>query len=63
MVNKFIESIQAIFSITIEVDPPPPLQIPANPYLPPLFFKAVIRLCRILAPLAPIGCPIATAPP
>lgn len=45
------------------VDPPPPLHILANPYLPLLSFKAVIKLCTILAPLTPIGWPIATAPP
>ena len=45
------------------VDPPPPLQIPANPYLPPLCLKVVIRLWMSLAPLIPIGWPRATAPP
>ena len=45
------------------VDPPPPLHIPASPYFPFLALRTVAKLCTILAPLAPIGCPIATAPP
>lgn len=45
------------------VDPPPPLQIPANPYFAFFSFKVVMRLWTILAPLAPMGWPIATAPP
>ena len=51
------------FYIIIAVDPPPPLQIPANPYLAFFNFNVVIKLWTILAPLTPIGWPIATAPP
>jgi hypothetical protein len=43
--------------------PPPPLHIPATPYFPLLYLSTVIKLRIILAPLAPIGCPKATAPP
>ena len=53
----------SIFSMMIAVDPPPPLQIPAKPYLPPRCLKVDNRLWTILAPLMPIGCPMATAPP
>ena len=47
----------------IEVAPPPPLQIPAKPYLPLFVYKTVYNDCTILAPDIPIGCPMATAPP
>lgn len=47
----------------IAVDPPPPLQIPANPYFPPFVLNADNKLWTILAPLIPIGWPKATAPP
>ena len=51
------------FSIIIAVDPPPPLQMLAKPYFPFLCLKVVNKLNINLAPLIPIGCPIATAPP
>ena len=37
--------------------------MPASPYFPPLVLKADSKLCIILAPLIPTGCPNATAPP
>lgn len=45
------------------VAPPPPLQMLASPYLACFSLRVVMRLWTILAPLTPIGCPIATAPP
>lgn len=41
--------------------PPPPLQIDAKPFCPFLSWCANVPVIR--APLAPIGCPRATAPP
>lgn len=43
--------------------PPPPLHILASPYFALFYFKMCTRLRTILAPLIPIGCPKATAPP
>ena len=42
---------------------PPPMQRLAMPRRPPVRFRAVSRVTRIRAPLHPIGCPSATAPP
>jgi len=47
----------------IEEAPPPPLQIPATPYLPLFYLSTVRRDWMILAPETPIGWPRATAPP
>ena len=62
-VRNMNDHYHCIFSIIIAVDPPPPLHIPTSPYFPPLIRITVNKLCTILAPLIPIGCPIATAPP
>jgi len=43
--------------------PPPPLHRLAIPYLPPFYYRTVIRLNNTLLPLIPIGCPIDIAPP
>lgn len=43
--------------------PPPPLQIPAIPYLALYVFNILTKLSKILEPDTPIGCPKATAPP
>jgi hypothetical protein len=51
------------FSITIAVDPPPPLHKEAIPYLPLLAYRTFIKESTTLAPLIPIGWPIAIAPP
>mmetsp|Transcript_49442 Transcript_49442/g.128977 ORF Transcript_49442/g.128977 Transcript_49442/m.128977 type:complete len:283 (+) Transcript_49442:339-1187(+) len=50
-------------SITIALAPPPPLQMPAAPTLPPFCWSTWSSVTTIRAPLAPIGCPRATAPP
>ena len=50
-------------SITIAEAPPPPLQIPAAPILPPFCFNTFIRVTMILEPELPRGCPNDTAPP
>ncbi len=42
---------------------PPPRQRVASPASPPRSLRACSRVTRIRAPLAPIGCPRATAPP
>jgi len=47
----------------IEEAPPPPLQIPANPYLALLVLKTLSKDKTILAPDIPMGWPKATAPP
>ena len=43
--------------------PPPPLQIPATPIFPLCCLKTPSNVTTILAPEAPNGWPIATAPP
>lgn len=43
--------------------PPPPLQIPAAPYLALFCFKTFSSVIIILAPLQPKGWPMETAPP
>ena len=43
--------------------PPPPLQMLAIPMDASFLFSTLIKLITILAPLAPIGWPKATAPP
>lgn len=43
------------FSMMIDVAPPPPLQIPANPNLPLFYFSTVNNDNIILAPLIPTG--------
>ena len=52
-----------MFSITIALAPPPPLQIPAAPYFALFCFNTFKSVTIILAPLAPNGCPMETAPP
>ena len=42
---------------------PPPTQRAATPLLAPLLFMACSSVTNILAPDAPIGCPIAMEPP
>lgn len=49
--------------MTMALAPPPPLQIPAAPVLPPFCFSTLIRVTMILAPLHPSGWPSETAPP
>ena len=44
-----------INSTTIALAPPPPLQIPAAPYLAPFCFNTFNSVTIILAPLAPNG--------
>ena len=44
-----------IFSITIADAPPPPLQMPAAPYLALFCFNTFINVTIILAPLQPSG--------
>lgn len=50
-------------SITIADAPPPPLQMAATPNLADFASRTVISRTMIAAPEAPIGWPIATAPP
>src|SRR5580765_301027 len=50
-------------SIAMAVASPPPMHRLATPRLPPVFFSAPMRVTRIRAPEAPIGCPSAHAPP
>lgn len=52
---KYKISNQPIFSITIALAPPPPLQIPAAPYFALFAFNTLINVTMILAPLAPNG--------
>lgn len=52
-----------IISIATATASPPPMHRLAIPRLPPVFFKAPIRVARMRAPLAPIGWPSAQAPP
>lgn len=47
----------------IALAPPPPLQIPAAPILPPRCFNTFANVVTILAPEHPRGCPSPTAPP
>src|SRR6185312_16056085 len=48
----------------IAVASPPPMQIPATPFLPAPFSRSCeISVITIRAPLAPIGCPSEMAPP
>lgn len=49
--------------MTIAEAPPPPLQIVATPMAASRVVNTFIRRTMMAAPLAPIGCPIATAPP
>lgn len=50
-------------SNTKAVAPPPPLQMPTHPNLPFFRLRTPSSVVTILAPLAPNGCPKATAPP
>src|SRR5712691_12392670 len=50
-------------SMAMAVASPPPMHRLAIPRLPPLFLSAPIRVTRMRAPEAPIGCPSAQAPP
>ena len=59
--SQSIESITR--SSTNAEAPPPPLQIPAHPSVPPSFFSVLSRVQRIRAPEQPSGCPRLTAPP
>ena len=52
-----------MFSTSAAVAPPPALQIIATPSLPFFDLSTLIKAVSILAPEAPTGCPIATAPP
>lgn len=49
------EGIGHIISIAIAVPSPPPMHSEAMPRLPPVFFKAPIRVTMMRAPEAPIG--------
>mmetsp|Transcript_17124 Transcript_17124/g.46356 ORF Transcript_17124/g.46356 Transcript_17124/m.46356 type:complete len:235 (-) Transcript_17124:610-1314(-) len=53
----------AMRSTTTADAPPPPLQMLATPKRPSTWSSAERSVTRILMPDAPIGCPMATAPP
>src|SRR5918992_5048961 len=50
-------------STIIAIPMPPPMQRDAAPLPPPRAFSEWTRVVRIRAPLAPMGCPSAMAPP
>ena len=52
-----------MFSITIALAPPPPLQIAAAPYFALFCLRTLINVTIILEPELPRGCPKETAPP
>lgn len=52
-----------MFSITMAVAPPPPLQMAATPNLALCCFSTLSKVTMMRQPLAPMGCPSATAPP
>src|ERR1700693_6176357 len=57
------EELQAVRSTRTATASPPPMQRLAIPLFLFNAFRAYRRVTRIRAPLAPIGCPSATAPP
>ena len=60
----FIHYTSLYYISTIRADAsPPPIQRLANPRFAALFFISYNKVTSILVPLAPIGCPKATAPP
>src|SRR5579871_3977839 len=56
-------SVSCQTSIAIAVASPPPMHRLAMPRLRPRALSAPMRVAMIRAPLAPIGCPSAVAPP